>query len=300
MAADVPHPAFEPYVGEAVPQAPPGSPGKDGRLELDFARAGAETRLVRDFACAPFHVSGTLDHDPLDEATTVLVQSPTGGIAQGDRRDVRITAGPDAVAHVSTQSSTKVFSMETNYAQADLSLSVASGGHLEYLPEPTILHPDSRFCQSLSLSVAADASAVVGDIVVPGRLARGEAFDFERYYARTTIRGPDDLLAEDATHLHPEAESPRTAGVLGDDAVYGTLFVVAPSADTGTLSDDIHDAVTAARDDAKAGATALPNGAGVTVRALGSTTEPVQQTLHAGWRVTRRSLRDAPVPRRRK
>ena len=56
MAADLPHPAFAAYAGEEIPQAPPGAPGKDGRLELDFAASGGETRLVRDFARAPFHV----------------------------------------------------------------------------------------------------------------------------------------------------------------------------------------------------------------------------------------------------
>lgn len=300
MAADVPHPAFEPYVGETVPQAAPGSPGKDGRLELEFARSDGETRLVRDFARAPFHVSGTLDHDPIDEAATVFVQSPTGGIAQGDRHDVRVTVGPAAVAHVSTQSSTKVFSMETNYAQADVSLSVASGGHLEYVPEPTILHPNARFCQSLSLSVAADASAVVGDIVVPGRLARGEDFDFERYYARTTVRGPDGLLAEDATHLQPGAQSPQVPGVLGDASVYGTIFVVAPAADAEALSDDVHEAVRDTDAPVDAGATTLPNGAGVAVRALAETTEPVRDSLRAGWDVARRRLCDATAPPRRK
>jgi urease accessory protein len=298
MAADAPHPAFEAYAGERVPQAAPGSPGKEGRLELAFARCDGETHLVRDFARAPFHLSGTLDHDPRPDAATVFVQSPTGGVAQGDRRHVSVSVGPDAVAHVSTQSSTKVFSMETNYAAADLSLSVAAGGHLDYVPEPTILHPDARFCQSLELAVAPDASAVLADIVVPGRLARGEAFQFERYYARTEIESEGDLLAADATHLRPDAATPAVPGVLGENRVYGTLFAVAPGEDAATLSDAVHEAV--ADRPAEAGASALPNGAGAMLRALGETTEPVRETLRAGWSAARERLADAPAPERRK
>lgn len=303
MGADVPHPAFEPYVGQPVPQAPPGSPGKTGTLELSFERGDeGETRLVRDFARAPFHVAGTLDHDPIDAAATVYVQSPTGGIAQGDRRDVSVTVGPGAIARVATGSATKVFSMEQNYASEDVTLSVGSGGHLAYVPEPTILHPDARFCQSVTLEVAADASAIVGEIVVPGRLARGEAFDFERYYSDTEIRDADGLLAADATHLEPgasDARSPRAPGVLGDDRVYGTLFVVAPAGDTDELSDALHDAVTGGDVAATAGATGLPNGAGVLVRALGETTTPVRTALRRAWDAGRRRLLDAPVPPRR-
>lgn len=305
-AAPLPHQAFEAYAEEPVPQAAPGSPGKTGRLELGFEQSSdGETRLVRDFAQAPFHVSGTLDHDPIEGAATVYVQSPSGGIAQGDRRTTTVTVGPDATARVGTGSATKVFSMDANYASADVSLSVESGGHLAYVREPAILHPDARFCQSVSLEVATDASAILGDVVVPGRLARGESFDFERYYSQTEIVGPDGLLAADATHLRPKDQRPQAPGILGDHAVLGTLFVVAPALDTAGLSDAVHAAVSGdERTDpdapcGTAGATALPNGAGVLVRALGATTPPVRRSLRTAWSVARRRLFGEPIPDRR-
>jgi len=307
MAADLP-PAFEAYAGESVPQAAPGAAGKDGRLELAFARAGGETRLVRDFARAPYHVSGALGHTA--DPATVYVQSPSGGVAQGDRRSESVTVGPGATALVSTGSATKVFSMDHNYARTEVALSVEAGGHLDYVPEPTILHPDARYCRSTTVEVAADASAVVGGVVVPGRLARGEAFEFERYHGRTRIRGPEGLLAADATHLEPGGGDdtpgcdPRAPGALGDNRVFGHLFVVAPAADAAALSDAVHEAAADSDDGSDvrgvAGATALPNGAGALVRAVGPTTEPVQNRLRAGWSAARERLVGAPAPTRRK
>ena len=297
MAADAPHPGFEPYVDEAVPQAAPGAPGKDGRLELAFERVGGETRLVRDFARAPFHVSGTLDTDPLAEAATVSVQSPTGGIAQGDRRTVEVSVGPDAVARVGTGSATKVYSMRHNYARVETSLSVDDGGHLEYLPEPTIIHADARLYRSTALKVVPSATAVVGDVLVPGRLARGERLAFERFVDETLIRGGDRLLAADALHLEPDARDPRVPGVLGDGVVLGTLFVIAPAAETAALSDALHEAV-ADTDGVAAGATALPNDAGVLVRILGEAAEPVRVARRDGWRAARAELLDASIPGR--
>jgi urease accessory protein len=305
-AADehVPHPAFEAYASEPVPQAAVGAPGKDGVLELTFAPADGTTALVHDYATAPFHVSGSLGHDPLPRAETVYVQSPTGGIAQGDRRDVTITAESDAVGVVSTASATKVQSMTRNYAAADTTLCVGADAHLDYVPEPNILHADARFCQRVTLDVAAGGSAVLGDVVVPGRLARGERFAFERYAARVSASGPDGLLFEDATHIAPGDDrdgvggDPRAPGVLGEFDVYGTLFVVAPDRDAVALSDDLHAAV--ADREARAGATALPNDAGVAVRALGHRAEHVQTALHAAWDAARRELLDAPAPPGRK
>jgi urease accessory protein len=306
---DAPHPAFAGYAAEPVPQAAVGSPGKDGVLELRFEPTAGGTALVHDYATVPFHVSGTLGHDPHPAAETVFVQSPTGGVAQGDRHDVTVTVGPDAVAHVSTQSATKVQTMRANYAAAETALSVGAGGHLDYVPEPTILHEGARYHADLTLELSAGASAVVGAVLVPGRLARGERFDFERCLSRVRATGPDGPLFEDATHLAPGEDdlAPDAAGVLGSFTVYGTLFVVAPDhgADAvAALSNRCHEAVaTATADaphDARGGATRLPNGAGVAVRALGDRAETVSAALHAAWDEARRELLDAPAPEGRK
>jgi len=298
QTAEAPHPAFEPYAAESIPQAAVGAPGKDGVLELRFAPTDGGTTLVHDYATVPFHVSGTPGHDPHPDADTVFLQSPTGGIAQGDRHAIDIRVDDDAVAHVSTQSSTKVQSMNRNYAAAETTLSVGPGGHLDYVPEPTILHEDARFVQELELDLADGATAVLGDVVVPGRLARGERFDFERYLSLVRATGAEGLLFEDATHLAPADDDPTAPGVLGEFTVYGTLFVVAPDADTAALSDDLHAAV--ADCEARAGATELPNGAGVGVRALGDRAETVQAALHAAWDDARRQLLGAPAPSGRK
>jgi len=302
-----PHPAFEGYAAEPVPQAAVGSPGKEGRLELSFRRnSDGRTDLVRDLARVPFHLSGTLDHDPHPDATTVFVQSPTGGIAQGDRHNIEIDVGPDAVAHVTTQSATKVLSMECNYGASDVTLSVAPGGHLDYVPDPTILHPDARFCQDLTVDLADGATAVVGDVMVPGRLARGEHFDFERFVSRIDVYdGEDRLLAADATHLAPEDGDPTAPGVLGDCAVYGTLFVLAPDESESVLADladAIHERLADESDHpgAETGATTLPNGAGVAVRALGSESEPVTAALRDAWDEGRQTLLGVSAPEVRK
>jgi urease accessory protein len=297
-APDVPHPGFAAYAAEPVPQAPVGAPGKDGVLELRFAAAADGTDLVHDYATVPFHVSGTLGHDPHPDAETVFVQSPTGGIAQGDRHDVTVDVGPDAVAHVSTQSSTKVQSMDANYAAAETTLSVDACGHLDYVPEPTILHEDARYCQETTLDLAPGATAVLSEVVVPGRLARGERFDFERYLSRVRGEGADGLLFEDTTHLTPADGDPTASGVLGEFTVYGTTFVVAPGEDTAAMSDELHGVVTDGA--ARAGATGLPNGAGVAVRALGDRAETVGATLQDAWDHARRELLDAPAPSGRK
>lgn len=292
-----PEEAFEAYGDEPIPAAAAGAVGKDGRVTCRFAADDdGRTRLVKDFARVPFHLAGGLTHDDgLPDAATVYVQSPTAGIAQGDRHAIDVTVDPGAQAHVTGQSATKVLRMERNYGATTVDLSVGDGGYLEYLPEPTICHRDARYRQNLSLSLGTDAAAVVGEILVPGRLARGEAFDFDHAYLRTEASGPDGVLFADATDLRPAAEDPRRPGVLGDHRVLGTLYAVGDAA----LSDRLHERVVEC-DGVRAGATALPNDAGAMVRVLGANTEPVRGAMRAAWDEARQALVGAPAPTRRK
>jgi urease accessory protein len=304
MAVDTPPTGFDAYADEPLPGVAAGAPGKDGCLELTFAPDDSgTTRLVREFARAPFHISGTLATDPHPDAATVMVQSPTGGVGQGDRRETTLTARAGSVARVTTGSATKVQSMTANYAADTERLVVESGAHLEYVPRPTILHADARYTRDISLTVAADASAVIADIVVPGRLARGERFAFERYRSQVAAHEADDgPLFRDGTDIAPGAEErvggdPLAPGALDGQPVWGSLFVVAPAVESQPLSDRLHEAATAAASETEqAGATALPNGAGVLVRALGGDADPVASVLRTAWDSGRQNLLDAPAP----
>lgn len=299
MATDAPHPEFEAYAAEPVPQAAVGSPGKEGRLELTFALGADGTALTHDFARVPFHVSGTLDQLAPESATAVYVQSPTGGIAQGDRHTVDIEARDGATALVSTQSATKIQRMECNYAAATTTVSAGRGAHLEYVPDQTIIHRDARFYQDVTLELAPDSTVVFGDVVVPGRLARGERFDFDRYYQRVDAQGPDGRLFEDTTHLRPDDIDPDRVGILDGATVYGTLYVATTTdCDAAALADAIHEAV--ADDGARASATRLPNDAGVVVRALGDDSETVSAALTTGWDIARQDLLGVGAPDMRK
>jgi len=286
---------FDGYAEEPLPQAAPGTVGKAGVFEARFQRQGPRTRLVRDHARVPFHSTGALDHD--DAVATVFLQTPTGGLAQGDRHRVDIEVGPDARAHVTGQAATKVLGMERNYGRVDVSLSVGAGGYLEYVPDPTILQAGSRCLVRTDAALAGDATLVVGDVLVPGRLARGERFAFDRYRSRTVARGPEGRLFEDAADMGDD--DPRRPGLLGDSTVVGSLYAVTPGADARDLADAVHERA-AGCEGVKAGASTLPGDVGVFLRALGERSRPVEGALRAARDEIRRAAIGAGVGPRRK
>ena len=191
--------------------------------------------------------------------------------------------------------------MTVNYACEHRVFDVGDSAHVEHVPEQTILHPGSRYCQETAVTLGHDATVILVDILVPGRLARDEAFDFERYYARTTVDGPDGRILADTTRLAPGDPNadPRLAGILDEYAVFGTCYVVTTTdTDSGDLSDRIHNRVSDGP--ARAGASMLPRDGGAVVRALGDRACDVRDALVSAWDEASHILLDAGAPNERK
>lgn len=289
-------PGFDAYAAEQSRGVPAGSPGKDGVLEAEFSRtADGRTRLTHQYTRVPYHLGRQLHYD--DPFAAIRIQSPTAGIGQGDRLRMELSVGPDARAHVTSASSTKVFGMNHGFGQSRIEAGVESGGYLELVPEPTILHAGSRFHQPVELTAAADGAIVYADVVVPGRLARGERFEFDRYASAVDGVDPDGLAFRDAVDIGRE-DRLSGPGAFGPHSVLGTLYVLAPAVDAEELSDRLHERV-ADHSSVAASASTLPR-SGVLVRALGETAPAVTDVLALARDGVRADLigRAAPAPRR--
>ena len=235
--------------------------------------------------------------DPLSGTAVAYIQSPTGGIAQGDRHRLDIEVGSGASAHVTTQSASKVFGMDHNYGRLQVDLSVTDDGYLEYLPDPTIVHRNARYAATTRIEVGENATAVVGDVMVPGRLAHESAFAYDEYYSTFEAHTPAGLAVSDRVHLDGDTD-PQSPGVFGEYTVLGSLYIVSTGIDAQSASDSLHERV--AREDLHAGATTLPNDAGILVRVLGDRAADVSNVLTDAWSELRELLFGVETPELRK
>ena len=289
-------PAFRTYGEETLSQAPAAGPGKRGVLKATLAREpGGSTRLVRDRVEVPYHLTGTLATDPAPGMTTLCAQEPTGGVAQGDRHRLAVDARERARVHVTTQSATKVHSMNANYAHLEARLRAGSGAHLEYLPGPMIVNEDARCLGTTRVDLAEDATVVVSDVLVPDGLSEHEPFSFDHYHASLEARVEGELVCADAVDLRPAERDPRDPASVGEYGVVGTLYALAPSADTDELADRLHDRV-ADREGVHAGASTLAHGAGASVRVLGTRGTDVEAAIRAAWDEGRRETLGVGAP----
>ncbi|GAB3702983.1 urease accessory protein UreD [Halorubrum pallidum] len=315
-------PAFREYGEQKLRQSPAFGHGKDGVADLVVAREGDNpTRLLSDFVKVPYHLTGTLDSDSAPGLTTICLQDPTAVVTQGDRRRLSVEARSGSLARVTTQSATKVQSMNASYAHLDATLVAESGAYLEYLPGPTILNEDARCLQTTAVSAAADATVVVGDVFVPDGLSDHDPFGFDHYHSRFEARVEGDLVCADAVDLRPDERDPRDPATVGEHSVVGTLYVVSPAGpDVGALADRVHDRIADgvgdddsgeadATDDGStddepaadeptvvAGASVLRDDAGVAVRVLGDRSADVTAAVEAAWDETREACLGVGAP----
>jgi urease accessory protein len=279
---------------------PVGAPGKVGVLQLSLGRNGGTTRIERHYQRAPLHVYRPIHLDEnLPDMAFVFVQQFGDGYVDGDRCRIDIDCGPDTAVHLTTQAATNVYRAERNFAGQLVGLRVGPRAVLEYLPDAVVPFRGSRFFQRTCLTADSDATAIVGELLLPGRVAHGELHAYEIYWSETEARRPDGtLLFADLLRLRPTGGSLSSLGLLGGSDVIGTLYVLTEREPAGELVDVLRESL--ADHDVLAGVSELPNGCGVSVRLLGRTSKTVRAALTGAWQAVRLPLLGATAPDLRK
>jgi len=280
---------------------PVGAPGKVGVLQLSFARHGGTTRIERQYQRAPLHVYRPIHLDEhLPGMAFVFVQQSGDGYVHGDRCRIDLDCGPSTEVHLTTQAATNVYRAQRNFATQCVNLHVAAGAVLEYLPDALVPFRGSRFFQRTCLTVHPDATAIVGEMLLPGRVARGELHAYDLYRSETEARRPDGtLLFADVIRLSPaEGVGPRSLALLGGRDVLATLYLVTHRQSPAALVELLREVSRC--EDVVAGVSELPNGSGVAARFLGSTSAAVRAALTNAWKEARLALLGAPAPDLRK
>ncbi|TCC26841.1 urease accessory protein UreD [Kribbella speibonae] len=279
-----------------------GAAGKLGVLDLELAPRGGSTRLVRQYQRSPLYVYRPIYLDPVrPDMAFVFLQQQGDGFVQGDRYRMDVDCAPGSAVHLTTQAATKVFRAQDNFATQLVNLRVGAAGVLEYLPDPVIPFRGSRLYQRTCLTVADDATVILGDILLPGRVARGEAHVYDVYWADTEVRAEDgSLIFADTLRLRPgDIDDPNSPGVLGEYDVLASLYVICARTPPAELVAVLRETL-AGVPEILAGVTELPAGRGAAVRVLGHTSKVVQAAIHTVWNRARIEVLGAPAPDLRK
>lgn len=289
---------FAAYCDEPA-QMRSGTIGKSGLLRLGFERRDERTILADLYSQTPYLAQRALHCDePLPDMAWLFMITTAGCALQGDRMALEVTLGRGARAHVTTQSATKIHTMDANYALQTQVFTLDEGAYLEFLPDPMIPHRDSRFASDTRITLHPTATLLYSEIVQAGRKHHhpGECFGFTVLSLATTARRPagpplfiEKLLIEPARHPL------RQVGVMDRFDVFGNVILCTPPG----AADRIHARVTAAVDfelGLAFGACRLPNDAGLIYKVLGRETAQVKAKVREFWAVAREEITGASIP----
>lgn len=198
-------------------QASAATYGKDGAAELELLANGPGYRYFR----APLSSGRILRSDPNNRATQVAyLRSTGGGLAQGDKQRVEMHVRPGAHLLLTTQTATRVHTMDSGFALQDTHLRVDDGGILEYLPDPVITSAHSRYIQRTLVDVSPGAIAIVGDAFSAGRIAMGERHEADVVFLRSQLRAVAGSSGADAALT--AAPTPKSTATATATASIGT------------------------------------------------------------------------------
>ncbi len=265
-----------------LPNLDPSQHRLEVRADLSFAVRDGKTRLKRSFAAPPLHVQRALYlDDDLPDMAFLFLLNPTPGIFQGDVQTVHINAGPLTRVHLTTPSAIKMYAMPDRDARQTLELTLEEGSYLEYLPELLIPFRGARLIQRTKVYQSHGSTLVMGDVVLPGRVASGEDFDFHFLDRRLTVTGPTGHpIFHEASLITPQTFSPIGRCVLSADfPVTGTLLITAPGQEIDELVEHLRRSLSAAvwgSNDSTVGFSCLPDGVGLAVKVLSKDSKTVK------------------------
>ncbi len=279
-----------------------GGHGKIGLMELEFKRQGDRTVRSSHSYRSPLQMFQPIYLDPQrPDMPFIMILQNGGGMIQGDRYRIDIHGLPGSAAHVTTQSHGKLYKCEENYVTQVVNITAEAGSFIEYLPDTTIPYRDSRFFQHTELHIDPTATAIIGEILAPGRTAhKGEHHHYTIYYSQLEVTDLDGkLLVADTIKLEPKLHSPKSPAILGEMDALGVLYIFTRRLPAEKLTRVLRQAL-ASHDQSISGVSALPNDAGVSVRILGSTAYIVERARTIAWDAARQALFGVPAPNLRK
>lgn len=270
------------------------SKSKQGMLQLTLHQVGRRTAIKDCFYHVPLQVLRPVYRDDTGMAYIYLL-NPCGGVVGGDHFDLSITLQAGAHAYVTTPSATKLYAAPQQAARQTIAFTLQTNSVLAYMPAQTIPFADAAFEQQIHLHMAPGACAFLSDILAPGRVARGEYFQYRSYDSHLRVdTAAGEALLEDHVRLRPRRQ--RLHGLaMYEGYAYMTSFYalgLEPVLATrltdhlqGQLGNDQH---------VLGRATELPQG-GVAVRLLSHHHRHASQALYRVWDTVRQQVYGYPA-----
>lgn len=207
----------------------PSAPRAQGALRLVAKRRGPETVI------ADLRQDGSLKAlfpKVRGNALDAVFLNTAGGLTGGDRMTIAVTAQRDAHVIMSSQAAERAYRAQPDQiAQSRVILNVALGGRVDWLPQETILFDHAALNRRMDVHLAADATALVVEPVIFGRVAMGETVTQVSFIDHWRVHRCGKLVFADAIRMIGNAQEQLSHAAIGGGAgAMATILLAGPTA----------------------------------------------------------------------
>lgn len=199
-----------------------------GRLALGVKFAAGLTRRARVHEEGPLRVR--FPGAPAAEAEAVLVNT-AGGMAGGDRSELSLDVGAGARLLMTTAAAEKVYRTLGPDTTINVTMSVADGGELAWLPQETILFDCARLRRTIDVDLTCNARLLLAEATVFGRSGMGETVREGLLFDRWRIRRAGQLVHAEGVRLEGRVAERLAAPAIARGAIAMATVLAAPGDD---------------------------------------------------------------------
>ncbi|WP_045224333.1 urease accessory protein UreD [Methyloterricola oryzae] len=249
--------------------------GWEAVLDLRLGLRGGRTVLTERGHRGPLQVQRPFY--PEGATAHVYLLHPPGGVVGGDQLSIHAMSEVGSEALLTTPAAGKFYRSEGALARQVITLEVAAGAALEWLPQETLMFDGARLDSRLNIAVEEGARFIGWDLIGFGRPASGDYFNSGAGQFRVAVRQSGrPLLLE---NFPADAEFLQASwGLRGGNAM---ATLLATPFDKSRLG-EVHALL---QDDSDFGATLLDEL--LVVRAMGSSLLAVRERFEALWTLIR-------------
>ena len=244
---------------------------------------------------------------PIDDGGALVhLHNISGGVLGGDALSLAVKVEDGAYAQLTSTSATRLYRSRVDKALAiqTNTLTIEQNGLLEYLPDPLIPFAGARYQQNTSIELAQNAGLFWWETVAPGRLAKGECFEYDVLEMSLKISVQGKPIALEHFKLEPAARPLSSLARLGLYRYFCSFYICKVGVDAKVWQDlekllgEVAQQLSSSHEISWGVSTLVAHG--VVVRAVSKEGRALATGLPAFWKAAKLALygREATLPRK--
>lgn len=259
-----------------------------------------KTICTHQYTTYPLRLSPVFRLDGANSNRAYLYTMNTSpGLLAKDELKISLQLETNANLYLTDQAATKVHPMPIEHSQAtvDYQIELRSRSCLELVPEPIILYSDAALNQNISIKLDRTAKLFLSEIILPGRLARGESYQFRYYFNRLKLSDlTGKLLFTDAMHLEGKSNLFKDNKLFAPLPIMGNAIAVYPDLDLKLLSRQLEEIQVTHYPNMAIANSVLPNDCGLLIRAFANKTIQLKQYFNLALKHIRNLINQPALP----